>query len=93
MPKFLHASIKTFGRNTTHPTNLAITNMGDGSGRPTTTFTRGDRFAVVAIKYFTRWIEAKPLASIMLESVKKFFWKNIVCRFGVPRSLTVDNGK
>jgi transposase InsO family protein len=25
--------------------------------------------------------------------VKKFFWQNIVCRFGVPRTLTVDNGK
>ena len=25
--------------------------------------------------------------------MKKFFWQNIICRFGVPRSLTVDNGK
>jgi hypothetical protein len=25
--------------------------------------------------------------------VKKFFWQNIICRFGVPRTLTVDNGK
>jgi IS30 family transposase len=25
--------------------------------------------------------------------VKKFFWQNIVCRFEVPRTLTVDNGK
>jgi hypothetical protein len=48
---------------------------------------------VVAIEYFIRWIEAKPLATIMSKSVKKFFWQNIVCRFGVPRSLTVDNGK
>ena len=24
---------------------------------------------------------------------KKFFWQNIICRFGVPRTLTVDNGK
>lgn len=48
---------------------------------------------VIAIKYFTRRIEAKPLASITLESVKKFFWQNIICRFGVPRTLTVDNSK
>jgi hypothetical protein len=41
MQKFLPASIKTFGRNTTHPTNLAITKMGDGSDRPIVTFTRG----------------------------------------------------
>ena len=25
--------------------------------------------------------------------MKKFFWQNIICRFGVPRTLTVDNGK
>jgi transposase InsO family protein len=45
------------------------------------------------IEYFTRWIEAKPLASITSNAVKKFFWQNIICRFGVPRILTVDNGK
>jgi hypothetical protein len=45
------------------------------------------------VEYFTRWIEAKPLATSTSESVKKFFWQNIVCRFGVPRSLIVDNGK
>jgi len=53
----------------------------------------GNKFAVVAIKYFTRWIEAKPLATITSETIKKFFWQNIVCRFGVPSLLTVDNGK
>jgi hypothetical protein len=31
----------------------------------------GDQFAVVAIEYFTRWIEAKPLETITLEIVKK----------------------
>jgi hypothetical protein len=24
--------------------------------------------------------------------VQKFFWQNIVCRFGVPKAITVDNG-
>ena len=33
----------------------------------------GNKFIVVAIEYFTRWIEAKPLAIITLEIVKKFF--------------------
>jgi IS30 family transposase len=54
---------------------------------------KGNKFAVVAVEYFTRWIETKPLALITSDSVKKFFWQNIVCRFGVPRTLTVDNGK
>jgi len=29
----------------------------------------------------------------MSESIRKFFWQNIICRFGVLRTLTVDNGK
>jgi hypothetical protein len=51
-----------------------------------------NKFAMVTVEYSTRWIEAKPLATITSESIKKFFWQNIVCRFRVPRSLTVDNG-
>jgi hypothetical protein len=38
-------------------------------------------------------VEAKPLANIKSTTVQKFFWQNIVSRFGVPRELTVDNGK
>ena len=53
----------------------------------------GNKFAIVVIEYFTRWFEAKPLTKITSETVKKFFWQNIICRFRVPRTLTVDNGK
>jgi hypothetical protein len=51
------------------------------------------KFAVVAIYYFTKWVEAKALANIKTPTIQKFFWQNIICRFGVPRELTVDNGK
>jgi hypothetical protein len=51
------------------------------------------RFAAVAVDYFTKWVEAKPLVNIKAPTIQKFFWQNIVCRFGVPRELTVDNGK
>jgi hypothetical protein len=51
------------------------------------------RFAVVAVDYFTKWVEAKALANITEPTIQKFFWQNIVCRFGVPRELTMDNGK
>jgi hypothetical protein len=32
------------------------------------------------------------LATITLVTVQKFFWQNIVCRFGVSKAITVDNG-
>jgi hypothetical protein len=45
------------------------------------------------VDYFTKWVEAKPLANIKAPTIQKFFWQNIICRFGVPRELTVDNEK
>jgi ribonuclease HI len=50
------------------------------------------RYVVVVVEYFSKWIEAKPLATITSVTVQKFFWQNIICRFGVPKAITVDNG-
>jgi hypothetical protein len=51
------------------------------------------KYAVVAVEYFTKWIEAKPQVNITSKEVKKFFWQNIICRFRVPKKLAIDNGK
>nr|KYP52484.1 Pol polyprotein [Cajanus cajan] len=51
------------------------------------------KFLLVAINYFTKWIEACPLAKITTEKVQKFTWKNIICRFGIPHTLVTDNGR
>jgi IS30 family transposase len=50
------------------------------------------KYVVVAVEYFTKCNEAKPLATITSVTVQKFFWLNIVYRFGVPKAITVDNG-
>ena len=50
------------------------------------------RFVVVAADYFTKWAEAEALANIQDVDVKKFVWKNLITRFGVPNSLVSDNG-
>jgi transposase InsO family protein len=50
------------------------------------------KYVVVAVEYFSKWIEAKPLATITSATIQKFFWQNIVCRFGVPKAINVDNG-
>ncbi|GJT66489.1 reverse transcriptase domain-containing protein [Tanacetum coccineum] len=50
------------------------------------------KFVIVAIDYFTKWIEAKPLAKITEKEVKKFVWDNIVCQFGLPKVIVTDNG-
>jgi len=50
------------------------------------------RFVLVAVDYFTKWADAEALANIRGVDVKKFVWKNISTRFGVPNSLISDNG-
>ena len=45
-----------------------------------------------AVDYFTKWAEVMALANIRDVDVKKFVWKNIITRFGVPDSLISDNG-
>jgi hypothetical protein len=50
------------------------------------------KYVVVAVEYFSKWIEMKPLATITSVTIQKFFWQNIVCRFGEPKAITVDNG-
>ncbi|GJT23382.1 reverse transcriptase domain-containing protein [Tanacetum coccineum] len=51
------------------------------------------KFLIVAMDYFTKWIEAKAVATITGNQVKKFVWDNIVCRFGLPGEIVSDNGK
>ena len=45
------------------------------------------------MEYFSKWIEAKALRDITATALQKFFWQNIVYRFGVLNEVTVDNGK
>ncbi|XP_071712900.1 uncharacterized protein [Rutidosis leptorrhynchoides] len=51
------------------------------------------KFLVVAIDFFSKWVEAKVLAKITGENIKKFVWNDIVCRYGLPNEIVSDNGK
>ena len=50
------------------------------------------QWLIVAIDYFTKWVEAEPLTRITDADSRKFVWKNIITRFGIPRVLMSDNG-
>ena len=53
--------------------------------------TSNRRFVLVAVDYFIKWAEAEAFAKIWDVDVKKFVWRNIVKRFGVPECLVFDN--
>ena len=50
------------------------------------------KLLLVAIDYFNKWVEAKAFSSIKDRDVTQFIWKNIVYRFGIPRTIVYDNG-
>ncbi|XP_020981529.1 uncharacterized protein LOC110273035 [Arachis duranensis] len=50
------------------------------------------KYLIVGVDYFTKWIEVEPLATITTQRSRKFFYKNIITRYGVPNSITTDNG-
>jgi hypothetical protein len=51
----------------------------------------GHRFILVAIDYFTKWIEATSYASVTEKVVNLFIKNNILCRYGLPESIVTDN--
>ena len=54
--------------------------------------TGNKRWLLVGMDYFTKWVEAELLTNIKDMDAKRFIWKNIVTRFGIPRTLISDNG-
>ena len=51
------------------------------------------KFLLVAIDYFTKWVEAEALATIMEVEIQIFVWKNIIYRFRIPLMIISDNGR
>ena len=49
------------------------------------------KFLIVGIDYFTKWVEAEALATITKKNIRSFVWRNIICRYGIPRVLVSDN--
>ncbi|CAL2265450.1 unnamed protein product [Prunus armeniaca] len=49
-------------------------------------------WVLVAIAYFTKWVEAESYRSISSKQVVRFFENHIVHRFGILETITADNG-
>ena len=60
---------------------------------PFPTALRQLKFLVVGVDYFTKWVEAEPLATITEKSIHSFVWRSIICKYRIPRVLVSDNGK
>ncbi|KAL9230654.1 hypothetical protein vseg_005978 [Gypsophila vaccaria] len=52
----------------------------------------GHCFILVAIDYFTKWVEAAAFRTLGAKEVAKFIQTNIICRYGVPHEIISDQG-
>jgi transposase InsO family protein len=50
------------------------------------------RFMLVATDYFTKWTEVVPLKNMTHREVIEFITEYIIHRFGIPQTLTTDQG-
>ena len=60
---------------------------------PFPTAVRQLKFLVVGIDYFTKWVEAEALATIIEKSIWSFVWRNIIYKYEIPRVFVSNNGK
>jgi len=51
----------------------------------------GHGYAIVAVDYFKKWVEAMPTFSED-EKMKLFIFNHIISRFGVPQAIMTDHG-
>ncbi|KNA24032.1 hypothetical protein SOVF_018960, partial [Spinacia oleracea] len=64
----------------------------DVIGKVTPTGTGGYEFILVAIDYFTKWIEPSSFKVLGSKQVAQFIQENIICIYGVPHEFISDQG-
>ena len=47
---------------------------------------------MVAIDYFTKWVEAISLKTVTSKNMIDFIREHIVYHFGIPQTITTDQG-
>ena len=55
------------------------------------TASNGHEFILVAIDYFTKWLEAASYKVLNSKKVAQFIQTNIIYRYGVPHEIISDN--
>ncbi|MBE2321235.1 transposase family protein, partial [Solirubrobacter sp. CPCC 204708] len=62
-------------------------------GKVTPATSNGHEYILVAIDYFTKWVEAASYKTLNAKQVARFIQNNIICRYGVPHEFISDNGQ
>ncbi|RDX69653.1 hypothetical protein CR513_51205, partial [Mucuna pruriens] len=49
------------------------------------------KFLIVTVNY-TKWVEVELVVTILAKRIKRFYWRKIICRFGLSGVIVSDNG-
>ena len=52
----------------------------------------GVKYVIVAVDYFTKWVEVESLATITSKKALDFVVKSIIYRYELPQKIVSDNG-
>jgi len=53
----------------------------------------GNKYILIVADYFTKWVEAFPMANQEACTVAEILVREVVCRFGVPLLIHSDQGR
>ena len=52
----------------------------------------GHEYILVAIDYFTKWVEAASYSVLKAKHMARFIENKIICQYGVSQEIILDNG-
>ena len=52
----------------------------------------GHGYIIVAVNYFTKWVEAMPTYVEYMNIAALFLFNHIISRFGIPTAIVTDHG-
>ena len=64
----------------------------DVIGRLAPKVSNGHEYILVAINYFTKWVEVASYFVLKAKHVARFLENNIICQFRVPQEIISNNG-
>ncbi len=66
--------------------------MALDTARPLPETKSGNKYILVAIDHYSKWCEAKAVADHGAKIATKFLEDDLICRYGVPKFILIDNG-
>ena len=104
--KYIHEVVKKFPpcqhfylKKSTHPALLhpviaigPFTKWGIDFMHYNPTLAGGHGYIIVAMDYFTKWVEAMPTYAEDGKTVAIFLFNHVIARFGVPQLIVTNHG-